>query len=122
MADAILAQDWTTIQGASGVLVTQPERDYVDLGPYQDAVAYLEVSSFSGSFTFELQTSPTRDDNLFKQIDPTVSFTPGTGVTTKVMRYASVAVPLAKLFRWKVTASTTAWSLTFRMWLSPCLA
>jgi hypothetical protein len=122
MAGAILAQDWVTARGsAAGTTVTQQESEYVDLGPYQDAVAFIEVSDVSGSPNLEFQTSPTRDDNLFKQIDGAVSFVPSVAVTTKVMRYSAVSVPLARFFRWKVTTAAGAWSLTFRIWLSPNL-
>jgi len=124
MAGAILAQDWNTVRGSvAGTVVTMQESDYVDLMPFQDVVAFLEVSEIFNGINIRFETSPTKDDNLFQLIDASVAFAPTVGVATKVMRYSAVAVPLARFFRWKFSGGATgAWSCTFRLWLSPNLS
>lgn len=82
-------------------------------------VAFIEVTDVAGNPNMKLETSPTRDDVLFQNMDA-ATFVPSVGVTTKIYRYSSATVPLARFVRWKITGSATApWSVTFRIWLSP---
>lgn len=121
MSAAILLQDWVTVRGStSGTVVTQPVSGYADLAPYQDVVAFLEVSDVSGTPAMKFETAPTDDDNLFQNMDGS-TFAPSVGVTTKIYRYSAATVPLARFMRWKVPSAAGAWSLTFRVWLSPNL-
>jgi hypothetical protein len=126
MAGAILLQDWITVRGnTTGTIVRQQEDDYVDLAPFQDFVAYIEVSDTSGTPLMQFETSPTKDDNLFVNMDA-AAFTPTVGVMTpRIYRYSSANVPLARFVRWKVPSASPGagvWSLTFRIWLSPNLS
>jgi hypothetical protein len=124
MAASFLLQDWNTVRGNfTTVTVTQQESDYADLAPFQDVVVFIEVADVAGTPTIQIQTSPTKDDVLFQSMDATASFNPSVGVATKVLRYSSVTVPLARYLRWKfTTASSAPWSCTFRIWLSPNLS
>jgi len=88
-------------------------------------VAYIEVSDTSGTPLMQFETSPTKDDNLFVNMDA-AAFTPAVGVMTpKIYRYSSATVPLARFVRWKIPSSSPGanpWSITFRIWLSPNLS
>lgn len=115
MPQAVLLQDWTSVQGnSSSDSVTQSADTWLDLSPYSDVVFFFDRKDFSGSgLTIRFQTSPTTDDSLFQDM-ATVSVS-ATGVTQTIVRFADASVPLARWVRWKVDASA-AWRLTFRVW------
>lgn len=116
MPQAMLLQDWISIQGnSSSDSVIQSADTWKDLSLYTDVVFYLERKDYSGStLTLHYQTSPTQDDSLFQDMD-TVSIS-ATGLTQTVVRFASATTPLARWVRWKVDAAA-AWRLTFRVWM-----
>ena len=125
MAGAVLLSEWNTVRGAaSTTTVTQQEKHYADLLHFQDVVIFMETSDVSGTPLINFQTSPTKDDILFQLIDAAASFVPtvSPAVTTKVLRYSAVTVPLARYVRWKFMSGVAAWSCTFRVWLSPNLS
>lgn len=125
--DGFLVQDWVTIRGAASVTLTQPEVDWCDLDSYQDVVAWLEVKEFTnGALAIAYQTSPTKDDSLF--VNMSQSYV-AVGVSTTIMlkaampglvtpATAAVPSPLARWFRWQLSASSGTWDITFRLWLA----
>jgi len=112
--------DWTTASGTSASPVFVPSSDdYLDTSNYADIVFYLEVSSVTGgaAVDFQYQTAPFDDEAMWVTM-ATDQFTSAGSALTKVV-YASAAVPLAALVRYRVTSTAAAWSVAFR--LSACL-
>jgi hypothetical protein len=63
-------QDFVTIRGSSTTqTVTQSENDWVELGPFEDFVAWIDIREVTlGGATniqFNLQTAPIKDEFLF---------------------------------------------------------
>ena len=99
--------------------VAQAESGWIDVSLYQDAVSYVEIADFSGSPTFVLQTSPSRDDSYFRDL-----FSPraaAAGVLLDISRFTTATAPVARWLRWKV-AGTPTWRIVFRAWanVNPC--
>lgn len=118
MAHAVLLQDWITIRGGAAGEVTQAEDMYADLSPYGDVVAFMEVSDFTAGTIGYHETSPTKDNQFFSPMHAT-AIAPAVGVTTYIYRYSTATLPLARWVRWRFSHPTTAWTITFRIWLSP---
>lgn len=109
-----ILQDWTTIQGAASMTVTQHESEWLDLGPYQDVVFWVDVRNAAASPTLTLQTSPTKDDSFFQAIVTGFPIA-GSATPTVVSAFMTAApVPLARYVRWQLT-SGSAWNATFRI-------
>ena len=122
-------QEWTTIRGASsgsGLTIVQSERGWLDLSPFQDLFAWVdvrEVTAGTGSLALFFDTSPTEDENLF------VSMTSGaSGVTGGALVASSTpvivklpmltaAVPLSRFLRWRLVYSSPSatWDVTMRI-------
>jgi hypothetical protein len=113
---AFWLQKWTTIRGGVTV-VNQPEHEYLDLEPFQDAFFWLEVSNITGTPTLAYQTSPTLDDILFTTMTASpVSLAvtgPNAPVVTSVFMLSGT-VPLARYVRWQLSGTPT-WDATFRV-------
>lgn len=118
-----ILQDWNTVAGASGAVITQEDTDWLDLEPFQDVVMYLECreSTFVGSApTIAFQTAPTKDDSLFSSLLlPTTTINLSASSTPQVISalLLSANVPLARFLRWQIsgTGSTAPWDATFRV-------
>ena len=121
---AYILQDWTTIQGASGVLtITQEEAGWLDLTPYQDAIILLDAKSSTATPTITFQTSPSKDEALFLPVASGLSIpTAGTASPTAISALMTTAVspnvPLARWLRWQLTSSTGPWNACFRVLVS----
>ncbi len=117
-------QDWTTIRGSSsgaGLAIAQSEKGWLDLTPFQDLFAWVDVRELTGSVNLFFDTSPTEDENFF------VSMTGATGVTGGALTITTpapaivklpmltAAVPLARFLRWRVTGSASPWDVTMRI-------
>jgi hypothetical protein len=114
---AILLQHWATIRGATmATTVNQPADRLADLLLFQDLFVCLEVSDVANA-TWNIQTSPTKDETLFgtmSNMRPTVA-----GVSNAAVLYSAAALPLSRYVRWQLTGTAAgAWSATFRIWLS----
>jgi hypothetical protein len=60
-----ILQDWTTIRGSvTGATVIQQETEWLDLGPYQDVVFWVDVREASGNPVLTLQTAPFKDESF----------------------------------------------------------
>lgn len=116
-------QDYLTVrEDQTATAVTQSESDWLDLGGYQDLVAFLEVKEVSGgTVQINYQTAPTKDDLLFVNMAGAVTLVAGLSVTK--MLKASALTPLGRFARWKLTATPTGvWSAYFRVWLAANLS
>jgi hypothetical protein len=117
-------QEWTTIRGASsgsGLTIVQSERDWLDLSPFQDLFAWVDVREVTGAnVNLFFDTSPTEDENFF------VSMTGATSVTGGVLAAATnpviaklpmltATVPLSRYLRWRLTSTTGTWDVTMRI-------
>jgi hypothetical protein len=118
-------QPWQTICGDMSIsTITQTESSWLDLTPYQDVVAWLEVKETSaggggGSVQVAYQTSPTKDDSLFQAV--VAAFDVASGVTTTVMLKDSAMVTLSRWFRWQLTVTgspVSSWDATFRIFIA----
>lgn len=116
------AQPWTTIRTAkAATVVTQSEHLWLDLEEYRDIVLWVEVKEFSaggGTLTFALETSPSKDDDLFTAIISTPAVIT---VAAVVVHHDWATVPLARWLRWKLTVGGTITStpdITFRYWVA----
>lgn len=118
MPHAYLMQDWTTVTAGASGTVKQGEDRYLDLSGYQDVAIYLEVGTSSPTgLTLDVETSPNKEDTYFKSMTTFTSPVAGLTSPPAVVRWSSATIPLARFVRWKITASS-AWSITFRIWLS----
>lgn len=63
--------------------------------------------------TFNIQTSPTKDESLFQ----TIATYAATGATLQILKVlmASATTPLARYVRWQVTSASTPYDATFRI-------
>lgn len=118
MAHATLLQEWTTIRGVDDQVVVQSEDMYADLSPYGDVTAFAEISEITSGTELYYETSPTKDNQLFTAMHSS-ALTPSTGVTVSIFRYSTATVPLARWVRWRLVNTSSAWTITFRIWLSP---
>lgn len=119
---SFVLQDWITITGATTTPIVQSEQGWLEMGPYQDIVAWLDVRAQSGGSvpTLLLETAPAMDDVLFvpmtgsTNMDVTAYPTP-----PKVIQIlmGTATVPIARFLRWKVTGSPSnnKWDVTFRL-------
>jgi len=115
---SLVLQDWVTISGFGSSSVIQTEQDWLDMTPFQDLVAWIDVRDATSGTTIFLETAPSRDDNLFVSmntggysLNPIVSATPL--VASLLMGQATV--PIAALLRWRISGVVGTWSTTFRI-------
>jgi hypothetical protein len=120
-------QDFVTIRGASTVTtVNQTESAWLDVTPYQDLFAWIDVREVTlGTWTgiqINLQTAPIKDEFLFKTMQGTATTVTGALSTPTIVPiiYSATTnnVALGSLLRWQLvptggTAST--WDITFRI-------
>ncbi len=118
---AMVLQDWVTISGVGTGSTIQTEPDWLDMTPFQDLVAWLDVRDATSGTTLFLETAPSRDDNLFVSmntggylLNPIISSTPL--VASLLMGQATV--PIAALLRWRISGVVGTWSTTFRIIVS----
>jgi hypothetical protein len=117
-------QDWTTIRGQSGGTgnpgqnIAQGEVGWIDLSPFQDLFAWVDVREVTGSVNLFLETSPTEDENFF------VSMTSGaaiTGLTASSspaiikLPMLTAAIPLSRYLRWRLSTASSPWDVTMRI-------
>lgn len=118
---SFVLQDWITIRGTNTTPIIQTESDWLDMSPYQDCVAWVDVTEQIGTPTLAFETAPLPEDRLFVQMNTTaISLTvPGTPAPQVIqMLMGSAAVPVAQFLRWKVTGPASPWDVTFRILLA----
>jgi hypothetical protein len=131
-----LLTDWVTLRATSAInTITQGEEGWLDLEPYQDVVAWLDVRELTvpinmGTLYLDFQTSPVKDEAYFSSLlNPNggqalaVTNPTGSGVTVVRMTKDGTYTPLSKWLRWKLNPGTgntasQAWDVTMRIWLA----
>jgi hypothetical protein len=132
-----LFQDWLTLRGAGASAagsITQSEPAWLDLSPYQDVVAWLQVPEVTAptgtaSLYIDFQTGPAKDESYFMSLlnalgNATSGLALAASSSPTVLRFMhdGAYTPLSKWLRWKVStnnvAPTQTWDVTFRIWLA----
>lgn len=114
MPKPFLIEDWTTVRGAPGEVITQTFDRYAQLGGFVDVIFYVECSYESNTPTLSFQTSPVADDSYFAPMVTRVLAASSTITQDKVL-FASASVPLSHFVRWSIT-DASAFAATFRVW------
>lgn len=123
---SFVLQDWITIRGTDTTSFIQTEKDWLDMSPYQDVVAWLDVRSetSNGPTTYNvlyLETAPAPDDSLFQPMNA-IGANMQAQPTPTVIQYlmGSATVPVAQFVRWRIVGAPTAgkWDVTFRILLA----
>jgi hypothetical protein len=118
--DGFCLTDWCTIftSGSTAQLAatTQPSARYLDLGPHEDAVFYLDVREVSNPIYLAYQTSPSADDASFVNLVGPFQVVQGTRVDSVLAKYAFA--PIARYVRWQLAVDPQHASLTFRIWVA----
>lgn len=120
---SFVLQEWTTVRGQSAAPLIQAEPDWLDLAPFQDLVAWIDVRGSSGTTTpvLYLETAPAKDDVLFVSMNGTFAIPNGYTMTAAnspqvAQLLMGVAVtPLARFLRWKIIGPASLWDATFRI-------
>lgn len=125
---SFISQDLVTIRGSSSTTtITQSEHAWLELPEYPNAVAWLdvrEITTGGGTVQIAYQTAPTADESLFVPLygpsTLTLPFTPSLGITVSPLLKDLLYAPLARWFRWQLTASgtTSSWDITFRLFVA----
>jgi hypothetical protein len=129
-----LLTNWVTVRAASSpaiLQIVQGEEDWLDLGAYQDLVAWVDVRELTtptaaGSNVFlDFQTSPVQDDAYFTSLINTtggVTLAAASSPTVVRMTKDNTLVPLSKWLRWRLNTNgvnpTQTWDVTMRIWLA----
>jgi len=115
---SFVLQDWITIQGSgTSTTILQSEDGWLDMSPYQDVCAWVDVREQANNPTLWFETSPSADAELFVKMHTTaVSLTVPATPTPQVIQLlmGSAAVPIARYLRWRIDG-TTPWEVTMRI-------
>jgi hypothetical protein len=126
----LILQDWTTTSGQRDSSCVQSDADYLDLGPYQDAVIWLDVRDYESGgggaqAIIAFESSPLKEADFFSPNGG--GFIAGmlVGVGVSVLpallnNRSTQRPPLARWLRWAIESSggntdSTSWSITFRV-------
>jgi hypothetical protein len=122
--DAFVLQDWVTIRGPENVTVTQSESEWLDLGPYEDVIFWLQLSEVTSTPTLLYQTSPNKDEAFFAAQTGGMtgagiglgSLLPTTTVVVTQVFAWSATFPLARYVRWQIIPpSSASFDVTMRI-------
>ena len=106
-----------THRGASNTNLVQEEPLWHDAGDAQDVLITYQIFNVTSTPTLSIQTSPTKDDSLFKTMDnmSLLTLTPGTVTLAKNLLVSVPAVPLARWVRFLLVAPAATWDVTWRL-------
>ena len=109
-------QDWVTINSPTTSPIIQSESDWLPFSSFQDIAFWVDVRNVTGgTVVIDLQTSPTKDDVLFKVLSTCTVSAGGAAITVvKNILSTNPAVPLATWVRWALTPPAVS-SITFRI-------
>lgn len=115
-------QDWTspTVNSGLGTL-TQAEPDWMSFQAYQDIIFYTEVKACNkggaDDVVLAFQTSPSKDESMFKDMAVLSLDIVGTTAINKVILSANPDVLLARWVRWqlRVVTPVSDYGATFRV-------
>jgi hypothetical protein len=115
---SFVLQDWINVTTPAGGTVTQTESEWLDMSPFQDVVAWVDVRSVNAlpAPTLFLETAPSKDDILFKPMT-TLGWAMAVGSSPTVLQFlmGSADVPVAQCLRWKITGGASGIAVTFRI-------
>jgi hypothetical protein len=127
----LLLQDWLTLRIGNVSTITainQDETDWLEMGAYQDLVAWLDVREVTTPGTplyIDFQTAPVKDEAYFASlVNNAGGVTVSTANTPTVVRMtkSSAYTPLSKWLRWRLNTNTIGPSaigdVTFRIWVA----
>ncbi len=125
----VLMQEYTSVSGDPTVpSVVQGEDFWLNTGPYQDAIFWIDVKSVitNGAATLNLsvETAPSKDDSAFLPCVPGFSISAATAPVVKLALMSSGAAtspPISNWIRWKLSpgsGGTAPRIVTFRIWVS----
>ncbi len=128
-------QDWVLVQGSNANDLIQTERHWLDLSPFQDLIAWIDVRAATSpsSPTLFLETAPSKDELLFVSMNGSIATPTGypmvSGNTPLVAQLAlgTAATPLATFLRWRIRGPAITWNAAFRIvvaanspgWMTP---
>ena len=116
---SFVLQDWTTVGGAAGSTVIQGEKDWLDMSPFQDIVAWIDVrdATLTNTPFIKLETAPSKDESLFMFMGSGAGIAMVGAPTPTVVQYlmGSATVPVAECLRWKIIGGAVTWQATFRI-------
>ena len=116
---SFVLQDWTTVGGAAGSTVIQGEKDWLDMSPFQDIVAWIDVrdATLTNTPFLKLETAPSKDESLFMFMGSGAGIAMVGAPTPTVVQYlmGSATVPVAECLRWKIIGGAVTWQATFRI-------
>jgi hypothetical protein len=115
---SFLLQDRLTISGTNNPsTIIQTEPGWLDLSPYQDIIASVEVYQDLGAPTLYFETAPLKEERLFAAMNPNglVMNPPSPLPQIVTMTMGAAAVPLATFLRWRVVGTVAGWNVTFRI-------
>lgn len=134
---AFVLQDWVSIAGVGAKSVIQTEPDWLDMTPFQDLVAWVDVRDATAGVTLFLETSPSRDDNLFVSMNTggyqtapareealfqtmasTVNINQATPFAPVNVFLANANIPVSHWTRWMLSGPASTWDLTFRIMMA----
>jgi len=114
-------QDWTTIRGTSNNTIAQGEKGWLDLSPFQDLFAWVDVRELTSTPSLFFDTSPTEDENFFVSMTGATNVTGGSSLVVATspaivkLPMLTATVPLARYLRWRLVGPAAAWDVTMRI-------
>ena len=116
--DSFLLQDWITINNKEGPgPLAQSSGCWLDTAEYEDLFFFLQVSQVGAVVpTITYQTAPTKEEGYFVAMTLPVSMNVGTQTTAAIGAYAQT--PAARYVRWQLSATSSAYSVTFRVFVA----
>lgn len=116
---SFVLQDWITVGGAANASVIQGEKDWLDMSPFQDVVAWVDIRNVTPTNMpfLKLETAPAKDESLFTFMGSGAGLAMVGGTAPTVLQFlmGSATVPIAECLRWKITGGAVAWEATFRI-------
>lgn len=112
------------MQGNGTTPRVQLSLDWMDFAADTDVTLWLEVRAIgnpaSGLINLAYETSPTRDETLFRGVATLQLAVTPRPVVTKIRLADNPEVPFARWLRWKLTATAAGdWWVTFRVFAVP---
>jgi len=114
----LVLQDWVTVSGSTTAMLVQDESDWLDMTPFQDLTAWIQVNEATNAPSLYLETAPSKDDVLFVSMSAGGFPLSTPGVQVGQLQLGLAAVPLAQFLRWRIAPVVSGWDVTFRILLA----
>jgi hypothetical protein len=116
-------QDWVLIEGTNATDVIQTEPNWLDLSPFQDLIAWIDVrgaTSVPTAPVLFLDTSPSKDDLMFASMNGAAGYPLSTTSSppppyVAQLQLGVAAVPLATFLRWRLRGPASSWYASIRI-------